>query len=86
MTEHRRFDLPDDLTREEERALLAALERYFREESPHPAPWVLAGRMDATGLGWLQARKLAETTWSRSTRAPFVRRGVSPLHGRGDAS
>jgi hypothetical protein len=82
MDGERRFDLPDGLTPEEERAILTALERYFLQESPKPNPWVLQGRIDATGLGALQARKLSREPWV--VRAAFSRRGVAPVHGRGD--
>jgi hypothetical protein len=81
----RRFELPGDLTAEQERAIIRALERYFARESPHPDPWVLAGRVEATGLGALQARRYTERPWGVATYAPFARRGVPPLHGRGDA-
>jgi hypothetical protein len=81
-----RYEIPDGPSREEERALLAALERYFRDERPNPAAWSLAGRLDATGLGWLQARRLAHAPWQRSSRGPFARRGTPNLHGRGDSS
>ena len=82
MDGERRFDLPDGLTPEEERAILTALERYFLQESPKPAPWVLQGRIDATGMGALQARKLSREPWA--IRAAFARRGVAPCSGRGD--
>jgi hypothetical protein len=82
METERRFDLPDGLTPEDERAILTALERYFQQESPKPAPWVLQGRIDATGLGALQARKLSREPWA--IRAAFARRGVAPVLGRGD--
>ena len=82
MDAERRFDLPDGLTPEDERAILTALERYFLQESPKPAPWVLQGRIDATGLGALQARKLSREPWA--IRAAFARRGVAPVLGRGD--
>ncbi|HYZ14739.1 MAG TPA: hypothetical protein VFA08_14195, partial [Actinomycetota bacterium] len=49
----RRFELDADLTPHEERAVIRALERYFAQESPHPHPWVLSGRIDAAGLGAL---------------------------------
>lgn len=81
-----RFELPGGLSREEERAILTALERYFLQESPHPHPWVLAGRMDATGQGALQVKRLMDAPWRTPSRAPFARRGVPPLHGRGDAT
>ena len=82
----RRFELPEDLSREEERAILASLERYFLQESPHPHPWVLAGRMETTGQGALQARRMMDAPWASMRRAPFARRGVASLHGRGDAA
>src|SRR3546814_4187146 len=50
-------------SREEERAIVLALERYFLQESPHPDPWVLAGRLEATGYGSLQARRHTDTAW-----------------------
>ena len=81
----RRFELPADLTPEQERAIIRALERYFARESPHPDPWVLAGRVDSTGLGALQARRYTDTPWVVATFAPFARRGVPPMDGRGDA-
>ena len=78
------FELPQGLTREEERAILVALERYFLQENPHPDPWVLAGRMDAGGHGALQARRYTDGAWR--TPAPFARRGSPSLQGRGDAA
>jgi len=79
----RRFELPDGLTPEEERAILMALERYLIAESPRPAPWVLQGRIDATGLGALQARRYAREPW-HGQQGQFARKGVASLHGRGD--
>jgi hypothetical protein len=81
--EDRRFELPEGLSREEERAILNALERYFLLESPKPNSWVLQGRVEAIGLGALQVRKLEHEPWT-GVSAGFVRRGVPPLHGRGD--
>ena len=85
MSDDRRFELPADLTPDEERAIIRALERYFAQESPHPQPWVLAGRIDATGLGALQARHHMDMPWRRSRAVPFARKGVPPQAGRGDA-
>jgi hypothetical protein len=82
MDGERTFDLPEGLTPEEERAILTALERYFLQESPKPNPWVLQGRIDATGLGALQTRKLSREPWA--IRAAFARHGVAPVLGRGD--
>ncbi len=80
----RRFELPVGVSREDERAILNALERYFLLESPKPTAWVLQGRVDAIGLGALQARRFAHEPWM-GVRAPFVRYGVPPAYGRGDA-
>jgi hypothetical protein len=79
----RRLELPQGLTPEEERAILMALERYFLQESPKPMPWVLQGRIDATGLGALQVRRYAHEPW-HGQHAPFSRRGVAPVNGRSD--
>ncbi len=79
----RTFELPDGLTPEEERAIVMALERWFQQESPKPTPWVLQGRVDATGIGALQVRKYAREPWN-GVRSAFARRGVPPMHGRGD--
>jgi len=84
VTDGRRFELPDGLSREEERQVFAALERYFRGESPRPRPWALAGRLEATGVGALQARRLSGDAW-RAPAGTFVRPGVFTLEGRGDA-
>jgi hypothetical protein len=85
VTLDRRFELPEDLTSEQERAVIRALERYFARESPHPEPWVLVGRVHATGLGALQARRYTDGPWDAARHMSFARRGVPPMHGRGDA-
>jgi len=85
-SDERRFELPPGLTVQEERAIIRALERYFVRESPHPNPWVLAGRIAAAGLGALQARHYTGEPWRVGTYAPFASRGVPPMHGRGDAN
>ena len=85
MSDDPRFELPGDLTPDEERAIIRALERYVAQESPHPHPWVLAGRIEATGFGALQARHHAATPWRRFRDVPFARKGVPPQAGRGDA-
>jgi hypothetical protein len=85
MTDDRRFKLPDGLTPDEERAIIRALERYFAQESPHPHPWVLAGRIDACGWGAVQARRYSDEAWGLVGPAAFARRGAPPLAGRGDA-
>jgi hypothetical protein len=79
----RRFEIPEPLTPEEERAVLMALERYFVQENPKPSAWVLQGRIDAIGLGGLQVRRYAREPW-HGQHALFARPGVPPLHGRGD--
>jgi hypothetical protein len=83
MDDGRAIELPEGLTPEEERAILTALERYFVQESPKPNPWVLQGRLEATGMGKLQVRRYAREPWHRQ-QAPFARTGVASLHGRSD--
>jgi hypothetical protein len=85
MSDDRRLELPDGLTPDEERAIIRALERYFAQESPHPDPWVLAGRIDACGWGAVQARRYADGAWRLVGPAAFARRGAPPFTGRGDA-
>src|SRR5439155_6312596 len=48
------FELPEGLPPEEERAIIAALERYFDERDPRPNPWAMAGRIEAARDGVLQ--------------------------------
>jgi len=86
MDRDRRFELPPGLSLDEERAVITALERHFVQESPHPNPWVLAGRMDAAGVGALQSRRYMDQPWGSPKRHAFARAGVPPLHGRGDAA
>jgi hypothetical protein len=86
VTDDRRFELPEGLSPDEERAIIRALERYFAQESPHPHPWVLAGRIDACGWGAVQARRYADRAWGLVGPAPFTRPVSPPLTGRGDAN
>ena len=79
----RRFDLPEGLTPEEERAALMALERYFVEDDPKPAPWELQGRIEATGYGALRVRRFAREPW-HGQWVEFARKGVPPVNGRAD--
>jgi hypothetical protein len=81
-----RFELPDGLGPDEERAVIAALERYFDRGADEPNAWALAGRVDATGQGSLQTRRLAPGAWQRAARGPFARLGVDSYVGRGDAT
>jgi hypothetical protein len=81
----RRFELPPGLSPQEERAVIAALERYLAEEAT-PNPWAMAGRCDATGMGALQTRRVSPGAWQRAGRGKFARLGTPTLHGRGDAA
>jgi hypothetical protein len=81
----RRFELPEGLTPEEERAVIAALERHFEGDGQEPDRWALEGRLDATSQGALQTRKLASGAWQRAGRGNFARRGAPPHAGRGDS-
>jgi len=81
----KRFEVPEGLSPLEEQGVLAALERYFAEDQGPPSLWALAGRIDASGMGALQARRITGGNWPAGARMPFARRGTPPLHGRGDA-
>jgi hypothetical protein len=81
-----RFDLPDGVSPQEERAIITALERYFAERDARPNPWALAGRIDAAREGVLQTRRFLRAPWAASTREPFARRGTAPIFGRGDSA
>jgi hypothetical protein len=80
-----RYELPPDLTPEEERAVLAALERAFSGPGAKPSAWAMAGRMEALRLGALQSRRHAQGSWALRGGVPFASRGAPPLRGRGDA-
>ena len=79
-----RYELPPDLTPEEERVALAALERALDAGTRKPSAWALAGRADALRLGALQIRH-QRNGWTFRGYAPFARRGTSPQIGRGDS-
>ncbi|MFN2543393.1 MAG: hypothetical protein ABR600_02320 [Actinomycetota bacterium] len=79
-----RYELPDDLSPKEERAIIAALERHFAESDPRPSAWALAGRMESRREGVLQARRLIRARWTAP--GPFARYGTEPISGRGDSA
>ena len=79
----RRFEIPDGVSLVEERAILRALARYVSAENPRPRPWVLQGRIEATGAGALQVRRFAREPW-HGQWVEFARKGVPPVDGRGD--
>lgn len=86
MTSGARYELPADLPPEDERAIIAALERYLEERDPRPNAWALAGRMEATREGVLQARRSLRGSWAAGGRGNFARRGTEPILGRGDSA
>ena len=79
-----RYELPDDLSTEEERVVIEALERTLAAGTSKPSPWALAGRADALRLGALHVRHQAPG-WTFRGYVPFTRRGTSSVIGRGDA-
>jgi len=79
-----RFELPPDLSPEEQRAAIGALERALGAGREGISPWTLAGRAETLRLGTLQVRHQAEG-WTFRGHVPFARRGTSPLIGRGDS-
>jgi hypothetical protein len=80
-----RYQLPPGLTPPEERAVLAALDQYFRLASVRPSAWALAGRTEGLGLGALQIRNQSTHAWGEIGLNPYTRLGTESLIGRGDA-
>jgi hypothetical protein len=79
-----RFELPPDLTPEEERIVLAALEHALGNRGAGPTRWVLTGRVENLRMGALQARRYTDRPWSLRTGL-WARRTTGSLRGRGDA-
>jgi len=80
-----RFELPDGLGADEERAVMAALERYFAEEAAPPDPWTLSGRASNTRAQMLHVRHSTDRPWNQADRFPRAGRDTPNFHGRGDA-
>lgn len=80
-----RYELPPDLTPEEERAVLAALERALASGAPRLSPWALAGRAENLRIGALHVRHQTGSPWSFRGHVVFAARGTPTLHGRADA-
>lgn len=80
-----RYELPEDLSPAEQRAVMAALERAIAGGRPRPASWALTGRAEALRLGALQVRRHANAPWTFRGHVPFAGPGTPPLVGRGDA-
>jgi hypothetical protein len=82
-----RYELPDGVSPEEERAIIAALERYLEDRDTRPSPWVMAGRLENARTGAVQARRFLRDAWRvGSSDTPFARYGTEPIGGRGDAA
>jgi hypothetical protein len=79
-----RIELPPDLTPEEERIVLAALEHTLRGGVNRRSPWVMAGRVENLRMGVLQARRYTNRPWTLRAE-PWARRSTWTLRGRGDA-
>lgn len=80
-----RYELPPDLSPEEERIVIAAIERMLELDRPHLAPWVVAGRGENLRIGALHIRHQAADPWTSRAPLPFAPGGTQPLSGRGDA-
>jgi hypothetical protein len=81
-----RYELPGGLSDEEQRAVIAALERHFAERDARPNAWAMAGRMEGVREGTLQSRRYLRDPWSAAARAVFAKRGTEPISGRGDTA
>lgn len=79
-----RYDLPPGLTPEEERTIIAALDRYFDAGAVRPSAWALQGRAEAVGLGALQIRNQSRHPWGENRLNPYTRLGIESRVGRGD--
>jgi hypothetical protein len=82
-----RYQLPEKVSLEEERSIIAALDRYLEERDARPSPWVMAGRLENARTGAVQARRYVHSPWRvGSSDTPFARYGTEPIGGRGDAA
>jgi hypothetical protein len=81
-----RYELPHGLSEEEQRAVIAALERHFAERDVRPDPWTMAGRMEGVRVGALQSRRQLRDAWTAAARGTFAKRGTEPISGRGDTA
>jgi hypothetical protein len=80
-----RYDLPPNLSPDEERAVIAAMEAYFTSAAVRPSPWALAGRADALRLGPLQIRHQAPHPWTEAGLGVYAHRSTDARMGRGDS-
>lgn len=78
------YEIPENLSPEEERAIIVALERYLDERDARPSPWALAGRIEAAREGTLQSRRSMRRPWL--SPFPFAHYGTEPIRGRGDSA
>lgn len=75
-------------TPEEERIILAALEKMLREEDQarRPSAWRTAGRAFGTRNGILDYRgRMAGHAWTHSSSLPWTGQMYNGRQGRGDA-
>jgi hypothetical protein len=80
-----RLDMPPDLPADEEKAIIAALEEYFRAVDVRPSAWALAGRADALRLGAIQIRHESRGPWNEAGRGRFAHKGTEDRMGRADS-
>jgi hypothetical protein len=80
------YEMPPEVSAEEQRAVIAALERVMGADRGRSSPWTVAGRAEALRVGALQARRMIDRPWGFRGAVPFARGGVPPLIGRGDAT
>ena len=79
------YELPPDLTPDEQRAVISALERYFTDESRPPDAWTVSGRAANTRTSTLHVRRSTPRAWQNTLRYPLAGRSYPRLNGRGDA-
>lgn len=80
-----RYELPPDLSPEEQRIAIAAIERMLELEDPRIDGWRLAGRAENLRIGSLHVRHQADRPYHFGIDLPFAPGGTQPRVGRGDS-
>jgi len=80
-----RYELPPDLSPEEERIAIAAIEHVLALERPRLTAWQLSGRAENLRIGSLHVRHQAHDPWMFRGHVPYTMGGTRPQVGRGDS-
>ena len=80
-----RYELPPNLSPEEERVAIAAIEWLLERQRPRLNPWTLAGRAGNLRIGGLHVRHQSDRPWGFRHELPLAPGGTRPQVGRGDS-